>query len=88
MSSSNLSKVCMAATSVVIVQCHTDQSFKWNFGLRSLQLSKNRFYSGRNSNGVINGSVSSGNGGVEEIKRKQADDSLQTVMYLSCWGQS
>lgn len=91
---SNFCRVWMAAT-VAVVQGHTDQGFKWNSGLKSLQLAKRRFSSDGSLSGFrpFTGVIGSDLGrfigtGSGDDRRKQADDSLQKVMYLSCWGQS
>ncbi|OVA07998.1 Protein of unknown function wound-induced [Macleaya cordata] len=87
-------RVWMAA-SVAVVQGHTDQGFKWNTGLRSLQFTTKRLSSSESSvdfrpfAGVLSsdfGLFLRGTGGND--KRKQADESLQKAMYLTCWGQS
>ncbi|PIA34392.1 hypothetical protein AQUCO_03800184v1 [Aquilegia coerulea] len=65
--------------SMVIVQGCSDQGYKWSNKLRSFQLSKERFSSS------FNGFRLSEFG---NDKMKQADESIQKVMYLSCWGQS
>lgn len=84
---SYLSRVWMAAT-VAVVQGHTDQGFKWNSGLGSLQQGKNRLSSSGlrplSSGSDLGVSLGAGNG---DEKRRQADESLQKAMYLNCWGQ-
>nr|DAD20771.1 TPA_asm: hypothetical protein HUJ06_022234 [Nelumbo nucifera] len=89
------SKVWMAAV-VAVVQGHADQGFKWNSGLRSLHCAKKSLSSGANSTGFrpLSGLGGSDLGhflsgsSIGDERRKLADESLQKVMYLSCWGQS
>lgn len=85
---SYINRVWMAAT-VAVVQGHTDQGFRWNSGLRSLHVGKNRV----SSYGLRSFSSGSDLGwvfgaGNRDEKLRQADDSLQKAMYLNCWGQS
>ncbi|RWR90899.1 DUF3774 domain-containing protein [Cinnamomum micranthum f. kanehirae] len=84
---SYLNRVWMAAT-VAVVQGHTDQEFRWNSGLRSLHLGKNRV----SSYGLRPFSSGSDLGrvfvaGNRDEKLRQADDSLQKAMKLvmTCW---
>ncbi|EXB62308.1 hypothetical protein L484_022196 [Morus notabilis] len=84
-----LNRIWIAA-SVAVVQGHTDQG-KGKSGLRSLQLNRRRF-SGGESAGLrpLAGAIGTGLFGLIgncEDRLRQADDSLQKVMYLNCWGQ-
>ncbi|PON80551.1 Wound-responsive family protein [Parasponia andersonii] len=83
-----LNRVWIAA-SVAVVQGHTDQA-----KLRSLQLNRRRFSSSggdsaglRSLAGAAAGLVLTGLVGNCEDRIRQADESIQRVMYLNCWGQ-
>ncbi|PON81922.1 Wound-responsive family protein [Trema orientale] len=88
-----LNRVWIAA-SVAVVQGHTDQA-KWKSGLRSLQLNRRRFSSSSGGEsaglrplaGAAAGLVLTGLIGNCEDRIRQADESIQRVMYLNCWGQ-
>ncbi|CAK9152078.1 unnamed protein product [Ilex paraguariensis] len=86
-------------TSVAVVNGRTDHDLKWKSGLTSLHHSKNRFSSSsavaggdaadfRPISGLLGSDVGEfiENSGREQ-RRKQADESLQRVMYFNCWGQ-
>ncbi|KAI8009159.1 hypothetical protein LOK49_LG07G02312 [Camellia lanceoleosa] len=101
---SYLNRVWMA-TSVAVVNGHTDQGCKLKSGLKYLNHGKQRFSSSSSSSSAagsggdaadlrplasmvgsdLGGFMGTSNG---EERRKQADDSLRQVMYLSCWGPS
>ena len=88
-----LNRVWIAA-SVAVAQGHTDQG-KWKSGLRSFQLNRRRLFSssGRELAGIrlLAGAAGLGLFGLVENcedRLRQADESIQRVMYLNCWGQS
>ena len=98
-----VNRVWMAG-SVAVVQGHTDQVTKLKSSFKSLHNTKKRFSSTSSSSsgaggfdlsdlrplsGVldsyVDGFIGSGNG---EDKRRQSEESLRKVMYMSCWGQN
>ncbi|CAN4103380.1 unnamed protein product [Withania somnifera] len=94
---SYLSRVWVATT-VAFVNSHADHGQKFKSGIQSIRGTKH--FSSSSSSGAdvdglrsmsgllgsdVGGFIGSGKG---EEKRKQADDTLRQVMYLSCWGQS
>ena len=78
------------AASVAVVQGHTDQG-KWKSGRRSIQLDRRRFSGGESAAlRPLAGAIGTGLFGLVgncEDRIRQADESLQKVMYLNCWGQ-
>ncbi|KAF3630771.1 putative calcium-transporting ATPase 13, plasma membrane-type-like [Capsicum annuum] len=89
------------ATTVAVVNSHADHGQKLKSGIKSLNHSTKRFSSsssassGAGADGLrpMSGMLGSDvggfiGGGKGEDKRRQADESLRQVMYLSCWGQS
>ncbi|KAL8254144.1 hypothetical protein R6Q59_032365 [Mikania micrantha] len=88
---SYMSRVFITA-GVVVANGHTDQGPKLKSGIKSLHQGKKAFTSGadpadvRPLSGVIDSRVRGFLTGEE--RRKQSEDSLRQVMYLSCWGPS
>lgn len=80
---SYLSRVCVAA-SVAVIEGSTGHSSQMNSGFQPLDAVKQRHFSSINlpNDGLhVQGSN-------EENRRKEAEESLQRVMYLNCWAQS
>lgn len=80
----------MVAVSIGAVEALKDQGIcRWNHPLRSLQQhAKNniRSYCHANKLAAQSSSAISGKVESEDQKRKQSEESLRKVMYLSCWG--
>ncbi|CAI0550123.1 unnamed protein product [Linum tenue] len=78
----------MAAVAVGAVEAMKDQGLcRWNYAIRSIhQHAKNKI----RSSSISQQQPSQGIGGarkmVEQEKATRAEESLKTVMYLSCWG--
>ncbi|GMY10025.1 wound-responsive family protein [Fagus crenata] len=90
---SYLNRVWMAA-GVAVVQGKTDQGHKWKSGIKSVQLRKQKLFSGDDTSDLrpLSGMIRSdfqgflGNSDADE-RPMHADESLRRVMYLNCWGQ-
>ncbi|CAN1123930.1 hypothetical protein LINPERPRIM_LOCUS3493 [Linum perenne] len=92
-SEESLRKVMYLSLAVGAVEAMKDQGFcRWNYAMRSIHHHvKNRIQSSSISQLAktrqISGSSSSAAGKrVAVEKGKRAEESLKTVMYLSCWG--
>jgi hypothetical protein len=87
---SSTSRIWTVAASVGVVEALKDQGLcRWNYGLRLAQhhvknhlrsLSQTKkLYSSSNSYAMVCSRL-------EKEEVKQSEESLRTVMYLSCWG--
>ncbi|CAL9013938.1 unnamed protein product [Prunus brigantina] len=87
MSSSSASKAIVAA-SVGVVEALKDQGIcRWNSALRSVhQQAKTQLRSFSQANKLSSSSASAAFSKVRDEKLKKSEESLRTVMYLSCWG--
>ncbi|KAI9177137.1 hypothetical protein LWI28_011524 [Acer negundo] len=95
---SSTSRAWMVAASVAAVEAMKDQGFcRWNYTIRSLhQHVRNNMRSASQSKKLSSSSSSSPSSAaaavstkireVQSKKAKQSEESLRTVMYLSCWG--
>ncbi|CAI0460850.1 unnamed protein product [Linum tenue] len=86
---SSSSRAWMAAVAVGAVEVMKDQGLcRWNYAIRSIhQHAKTKI---RQLSSSTSTSASQGYRGarkmVEQEKAAKAEESLKTVMYLSCWG--
>ncbi|CAI0550086.1 unnamed protein product [Linum tenue] len=87
-SEESLRKVMYLSLAVGAVEAMKDQGLcRWNYAIRSIhQHAKNKI----RSSSISQQQASQGIGGarkmVEQEKATRAEESLKTVMYLSCWG--
>ncbi|AEE82861.1 hypothetical protein AtNW77_Chr4g0283351 [Arabidopsis thaliana] len=82
---SSASKTWMVAASIGAVEALKDQLgvCRWNYVIRSAnQYLRNNLRSVSQAKKLSSSSIDYTN------KTKQAEESLRTVMYLSCWGPS
>ncbi|KAK7312765.1 hypothetical protein VNO77_36880 [Canavalia gladiata] len=75
----------IVATSVAVVEALKDQGVcRWNHALKSAQQHvKSHVGSLSQANKLSSSSLVSTS---SRLKGKQSEESLRTVMYLSCWG--
>ena len=87
MSSSSASRAIVAA-SVGVVEALKDQGIcRWNSALRYAgQQAKSQVRSFSQANSKLSSPSSSALSKVRDEKMKKSEESLRTVMYLSCWG--
>ncbi|XP_004487334.1 uncharacterized protein [Cicer arietinum] len=89
---SSSSRAWTAAGSVGVVEALKDQGIcRWNHAIKSLQNHlKNNVRSFSQANKLSSSSSSSSamvsNSNRQKQNAKQSEESLRTVMYLSCWG--
>ncbi|KMS98369.1 hypothetical protein BVRB_4g093250 [Beta vulgaris subsp. vulgaris] len=87
--SSSGSKKLIVAASIAAVEALKDQGFaRWNYPIRCFhQHMKNniRSYTQTKKLSTTSSSLVVSNK-IKDHKLKQSEESLRTVMYLSCWG--
>ncbi|XP_028808484.1 uncharacterized protein LOC114763051 [Neltuma alba] len=85
---SSASRAWIAATSVGVVEALKDQGVcRWNYALRSVQQHlKNQARSISQAKKLSSPSSAMVSKRLKDNKAKQSEESLRTVMYLSCWG--
>ncbi|XWS11115.1 hypothetical protein CRYUN_Cryun38cG0056100 [Craigia yunnanensis] len=87
---SSSTKAWVAAASIGTVEALKDQGFcRWNYSLRSIQQHVKNII--RSSSQAKKLSVPSSSALSKKLigddkKLKKSEESLRTVMYLSCWG--
>ncbi|KAJ8763639.1 hypothetical protein K2173_007793 [Erythroxylum novogranatense] len=84
---SSTSRAWTVAASVGVVEALKDQGLcRWNYALRSIQQhAKNNIRSYSQAKALSGPASSLAKKGGDEKLRK-SEESLRTVMYLSCWG--
>ncbi|CAH2035141.1 unnamed protein product [Thlaspi arvense] len=88
---SSTRKAWLVAASIGVVEASKDQLglCRWNYVLRSVnQRIRNNMRSASQANRFSSSTSSTviGGGSGKDEKATQAEESLRTVMYLSCWG--
>ncbi|KAL5082133.1 hypothetical protein RYX36_010554 [Vicia faba] len=88
---SSTSRAWAAAASVAVVEALKDQGIcRWNHTLKSLQNHIKNNVRSYSQVKKLSSSTSSSSVMVstkrQKEKAKQSEESLRTVMYLSCWG--
>ncbi|KAM6580335.1 hypothetical protein CsatA_004109 [Cannabis sativa] len=83
---SSTSRAWIAAASIGVVEALKDQGIcRWNSALRSIQHhTKTNLRSYSQAKKIPASQYVSNN--FRDDKLKQSEESLRTVMYLSCWG--
>uniref|UniRef100_F6HHI8 Wound-responsive family protein n=1 Tax=Vitis vinifera TaxID=29760 RepID=F6HHI8_VITVI len=87
-SEESLRTVMYLSSSVGAVEALKDQGFcRWNYTLRSIhQHAKNNLRSFSQARKLSSSSSAMVSSRMRDEKAKQSEESLRTVMYLSCWG--
>ncbi|XP_028808485.1 uncharacterized protein LOC114763052 [Neltuma alba] len=82
------SRAWVVATSVGVVEALKDQGIcRWNYALRSVQQHlKNQARSISQAKKLSSTPSAMVSKRLKDEKAKQSEESLRTVMYLSCWG--
>ena len=84
-----MAKAWIVAASIGAVEALKDQGIcRWNYTIRSIhQHAKNNLRSFSQAKKLSSSSSAMvSNRLMREEKAKQSEESLRTVMYLSCWG--
>ncbi|KAK7257473.1 hypothetical protein RIF29_31484 [Crotalaria pallida] len=86
MSSASAIRAWSVAASVGVVEALKDQGIcRWNYALKTAQQHvKNHIRSFSHGKKLSSSAVFSRR--LKDEKAKQSEESLRTVMYLSCWG--
>nr|GMC51838.1 Wound-responsive family protein [Ipomoea batatas] len=83
------SRAWIVAASMGAVEALKDQGFaRWNYALRMIQqhAKSNALRSYSQATRLSSPSSALVSGKIREEKLKKSEESLRTVMYLSCWG--
>ncbi|ESQ33457.1 hypothetical protein EUTSA_v10009214mg [Eutrema salsugineum] len=85
---SSTSKAWAVAASIGVVETLKDQLgvCRWNYVLRSINQHLRNNVRPISQTKKLSSSSSATASAVSSGKAKQAEESLRTVMYLSCWG--
>ncbi|KAK8627184.1 hypothetical protein V6N13_134805 [Hibiscus sabdariffa] len=88
---SSSSRAWIMAASIGAVEALKDQGIcRWNHTVKSaVQHARNRLrssFQARTLPSQSSGSAAISKGLIRQDKSKQSEESLRTVMYLSCWG--
>ncbi|KAL1222162.1 hypothetical protein V5N11_011041 [Cardamine amara subsp. amara] len=87
---SSTSKTLLVAATIGALEASKDQLgiCRWNYLLRSVnQRIRNNVRSASQANKFSSSSTTAvASASVKNEKAKKAEESLRTVMYLSCWG--
>ncbi|KAF8105390.1 hypothetical protein N665_0158s0072 [Sinapis alba] len=86
---SSRSKAWLVAATIGAVEASKDQLglCRWNYMIRSVnQRIRNNVRSAAQANRFSSSSATAVTAAKDGDKAKQAEESLRTVMYLSCWG--
>ncbi|RDX75533.1 hypothetical protein CR513_44572, partial [Mucuna pruriens] len=82
---SSAGRVWIVATSVGIVEALKDQDLcRWNYALRAAQKQVKSYVGSLSQANKLSSSAMLSTS--TRLKGKQSEESLRTVMYLSCWG--
>jgi hypothetical protein len=85
---SSTSRIWTVAASVGVVEALKDQGLcRWNYGLRLAQHHvKNHLRSLSQAKKLSSNSYAMVCSRLKKEEAKQSEESLRTIMYLSCWG--
>ncbi|XP_054813845.1 uncharacterized protein LOC129314427 [Prosopis cineraria] len=85
---SSASRAWSVAASVGVVEALKDQGVcRWNHAFRSIQQQmRTQVRSLSQANKLSSSSSAMASTRLKDSHTKQAEESLRTVMYLSCWG--
>lgn len=79
------------AAGLAVMQGQTDPGLRWSFSLRSTDLGSPKPASvadGLKPSGTADAPGEVGGSRNDEVRRKQADESLRKAIYMSSWGPS